>query len=591
MNTTVEEGDLMPAPADVRAALDRMLDSEPFRGSAQLAAFLRFVVEAVLRGERDRIKGYTIAVEALGRDEKFDPQLDPIVRVEATRLRRTLERYYAGPGADEPIIITLERGSYVPLIRPNPATEQPFPASAQRPTSVASGLARRLIAGALVSLLAVAVGAWLLVDQKADTIIVGSASKAAPSTPPVAPRLTIGDGMPTISVEPLEVIGAAGPRPAVTAALPEKLRDAFARFETVQVVSDAARNADAADTPKALKLPVNYSLSGTLEYQQDGAAGLSFRLVDRADGTVIWSQSFKGLDGKRDPALIEEGIVQELAATLVQPFGVIRSREWVKQLASNAGDGRARCIVLTSESFRSFDPAENEHARGCLETLTAADPSFAQGFAYLAGLYVREYQFGLGTQASDDQLLDAALKAARRAVELQPQSARAYHILFVALFARGEMAAAFAAADKAVSLNKYDMTILSDYGGRLITTGEIDRGMGMLERAAQFGTVRPSWHHFYLFLGSYLRGDLQQAAYQASQITSDTYPLGWLARALAAHASNDAERARLALQRLAALRAAWRTDTRRELARHFPSREIVDRLARDLAAAGLNVVN
>ena len=79
--------------AAVRMALDGLLASETFRASPQLAAFLRFVVEATLRGESGRIKGYTIGVEALGRPENFDPQIDPIVRVEATRLRRTLDRY------------------------------------------------------------------------------------------------------------------------------------------------------------------------------------------------------------------------------------------------------------------------------------------------------------------------------------------------------------------------------------------------------------------------------------------------------------------------------------------------------------------
>ena len=69
-----------------------------FSRSPQLGAFLRFVVEAVLHGKADRIKAYTIGVEVLRRDTKFDPQLDPIVRVEATRLRRAIERYYAGPG-------------------------------------------------------------------------------------------------------------------------------------------------------------------------------------------------------------------------------------------------------------------------------------------------------------------------------------------------------------------------------------------------------------------------------------------------------------------------------------------------------------
>ena len=63
--------------------------------------FLLFVVEAVLRGKGERLKGYTIGVEVLRRDINFDPQIDPIVRVEATRLRRAIERYYAGPGAGD----------------------------------------------------------------------------------------------------------------------------------------------------------------------------------------------------------------------------------------------------------------------------------------------------------------------------------------------------------------------------------------------------------------------------------------------------------------------------------------------------------
>ena len=80
--------DCAPTPAEIRAALDHMLFSSVFSRSPQLGAFLRFVTEAVLHGKGDRIKAYTIGVEVLRRDTTFDPQIDPIVRVEATRLRR-----------------------------------------------------------------------------------------------------------------------------------------------------------------------------------------------------------------------------------------------------------------------------------------------------------------------------------------------------------------------------------------------------------------------------------------------------------------------------------------------------------------------
>ena len=104
-----------------------MAASEAFRGSPQLIAFLRYVIEATLRGEQDRIKGYTIAVEALGRTDDFDPQSDPIVRVEATRLRRAINRYYDNGGKHDPVQIDLPLGSYVPSFRRVAPTVVPLP--------------------------------------------------------------------------------------------------------------------------------------------------------------------------------------------------------------------------------------------------------------------------------------------------------------------------------------------------------------------------------------------------------------------------------------------------------------------------------
>src|SRR6185312_5181124 len=189
-------------------------------------------------------------------------------------------------------------------------------------------------------------------------------------------------------------------------------------------------------------------------------------------------------------------------------------------LATGDGDPRYRCIVEASESFRSFDPGQHAHARACLERLTSANPGFSIGFAYLAAIYFREFQYGYSESQNDRAMLDCALEFARRAIELKPQSSLAYQMLFGVLFARREIAAAFAAGDKAIALNRYDMTVVSDYGGRLVMTGEIERGMNILMRAAEFGTVRPSWYHFYLFLGSYLRGDLINTIHHANQITN-----------------------------------------------------------------------
>ncbi|QFT33737.1 hypothetical protein FIV00_24800 [Labrenzia sp. THAF82] len=98
----------------IEKALVKALKSPEFQSAPQLRSFLGFVVRATLNDQREKIKGYTIAVEALGRPEDFNPVTDPIVRVEAARLRRRLEKYYEGSGSNDPVRIAIPKGSYTP---------------------------------------------------------------------------------------------------------------------------------------------------------------------------------------------------------------------------------------------------------------------------------------------------------------------------------------------------------------------------------------------------------------------------------------------------------------------------------------------
>ena len=514
-----------PGAQEIRAALERVTASEVMRSSPQLAAFLRFVVEAVLEGNSDRIKGYVIAVEVLKRGPKFNPQIDPIVRVEATRLRRTLERYYAGAGAEDPVVITLPRGTYVPTFT--------------RRASVRPG---------------------------------GLAGEATTEASPEA--LPPGNGMPVLLVEACEIIGTPGPHSLSATSLHATLSDAFARFDLVNIVWDSHAAAGRLD----------YRLAGSAEYHEDGGVRLRFRLIDAVDASVVWTREME-VAASDQPAAALATIARELSATLVQPFGVIFAYGRAKSLGAGAGDPRYRAILEAAESFRSLDPAQHSRARRELERLSVLDPSFGLGFSYLAALYVREYLYGLDAHDADLPPLERALRAARRGVELDPESARAYEMLFLTLFVRRDLPAAFAAGDRAIERNKYDMRAVGSYGQRLIAVGEIDKGMDMLMRAGDEGGVRPAVDEFFLFLGGYLRGDATAAAFHAGQLTSDTFQLGLLARALAAGAAGERQAARAALDRLFALNAEWRDNAHAQLEKFFPAAVIVDRLAAGLAAA------
>src|SRR5215212_7099139 len=94
--------------------LERVLSSSLFRKAERSSALLRFIVNQTLDGSADRLKEYTLGAEALGRGESFDPRTDPVVRAEACRLRARLDQYYATAGLNDPVVIGLTKGSYVP---------------------------------------------------------------------------------------------------------------------------------------------------------------------------------------------------------------------------------------------------------------------------------------------------------------------------------------------------------------------------------------------------------------------------------------------------------------------------------------------
>lgn len=91
-----------------------MLASAAFRGANRSGTLLRFIVGAALEGRGHYLKEYTLGVEALGRGASFDARVDPIVRVEVSRLRSRLDLYYTTEGAADQLLIGLPKGSYVP---------------------------------------------------------------------------------------------------------------------------------------------------------------------------------------------------------------------------------------------------------------------------------------------------------------------------------------------------------------------------------------------------------------------------------------------------------------------------------------------
>ena len=113
-----EDNNLSSAvPADLEEELQLVCGSPGFRRSVRLQRFLRHVVERGTSASDMPLTERQIARVVFDRRVDFDPQIDPIVRVEAGRLRLRLTEYFAGAGQHDKIIIEIPRGGYLPAIR------------------------------------------------------------------------------------------------------------------------------------------------------------------------------------------------------------------------------------------------------------------------------------------------------------------------------------------------------------------------------------------------------------------------------------------------------------------------------------------
>jgi hypothetical protein len=576
----------LPSDAEVRAALARILTSPVFLAAPKLTAFLHYVVEATLDGSDTRLKGYTVGIEALGRPDSFDPATDPIVRVEAGRLRAALTRYYAGPGRNDPIAIEMARGSYVPHFRRRVAPRLPTRAAgiarrwfeiARRPRLMLR-LTRRYRFAASIVAVAVAIGVVIDIAQDAARQKWELASPDY-STASVEKKATPHDLVlpigPLLYVEPIKVIGTPGPQTISVESLRRRLVDAFARFDDIKVVADAA--ALAKRTP-------DYQLSILVQFYHDQSTSLLFRVLDVANGTVVWSLSFDQLRLANETAPEQARIVRSVATALVpQPMGVIHARERLKLANADPLDPY-RCLLESYDYLYSFDRTRHAAVRDCLEKAVGNRPDFASGMIQLARVYLREHQFAIDVRPGHSPALYRALAMANRGLELKPGSARAHSALFELALARGDFAAAMPEGERAVALNPNDMPVRFHYGAMLILLGKVEKGEAIVREVAAESTVPPGRLNFILFVAAYLKGDLDAAADYAKQIAGDPIGAGCLARALVAGKQGDWAAALRERECLRTQQAGWRTNPYALLKKLFPAPPVLDRIVADLRA-------
>ncbi len=106
---------------EVRAQIGRLAGSKTFETSEVHRRLLHYLAEKTLSGEADRLKEYTVGVEAFSKPPSYDPRFDSIVRLQSGRLRQKLMAYYQTEASGDEVLVSLPKGGFKLSFEPMPA--------------------------------------------------------------------------------------------------------------------------------------------------------------------------------------------------------------------------------------------------------------------------------------------------------------------------------------------------------------------------------------------------------------------------------------------------------------------------------------
>jgi adenylate cyclase len=448
-----------PAHDAIRKQLDRILASREFHATKRVRDFLRFVVEETLAGRSDQLKGYTVATAVFGRDSDFDPTLDPIVRIQAGKLRRELERYYLVAGSEDPIRIDIPKGRYVPFF-----IEQRAPAS-------------------------------------------GASAEFAPES-------SVGGATPSVAVLPLDNLTGDTEQDYFVEGLLSELTVELGRYQDIIAIPGGGAGPAPSDAGNAKvagsQLGARFLLGGTLRRDTERAK-ITLQLTDSATGRQVWSEAY---EYRLDPAEVistQESIARDVVATIAGESGIISQR--LSREASNKKPSELttyEAILRYHYYMRVMTPESFRDAFAALRFAVENEPDYGPARSAFANMHCHAYIWDV---PEFENPLETASEYGRNGAVMDPANQLTRTIMAYVHLLRGELESARSEADIALSLNPNSPDFTGTIGYVLVLAGDFDRGRKLVENAIALNPCHPKWFHHAIWLDEY-RQEQYESAYR-----------------------------------------------------------------------------
>jgi TolB-like protein len=439
-----------------RLELERVLESAGFKRNERMSRFLRFLVDRHLEGKEDELKESVIGIEVFGRRPDYNPKQDSIVRTEAGRLRARLSEYYLTEGKDDPLVIDVPKGGYVPLLRQTLAAAVVAGTDMTSPTAVRP---RLWIAIACFAVALAAAGWWWIQHQNAPIPIA------------VLPLINLNqdpihdyfaDGLTGEIIRNLSIIDGLAVRSETSS---------FTFKGKAQKARDVGR-----------QLEADYILEGSV-LRAENRLRINVQFVRVRDDFPLWS-------GKYDRELTDVFAIQDEI-----------SRGIVNSLRLMLGSGRRRYETST-EAYdlylrarripTAIDAAPAADRFDLYQQAIAKDPSFAPAYAGLATTYELRSGVTFDGEVPDELLMREMRSAAEKAIQLDPLLAEAHDAL-AAVYARdGLWEDSENSFRHTIELDSNNSTWRADFAmDLLLPLGRIDEAIQQLNAAETSDPLSP----------------------------------------------------------------------------------------------------
>lgn len=484
--------DRVPSAAEVKEALAELQSWPEIARSPQLARFLTYIVEKKLDGEEAAIKAYAIAVDVLGRPTSFDPQVDPIVRVQARRLRALLDQFQAEGRPKAAARITLPVGRYVPQFVLADAEEPAEPAVVPPPAAVARRAAMRAPAGSDARS---GQGMRIVIGALAVVVLVGLAIAGNWAAQNLAGRRQAADAlphMPRVFVSDFSNLTGSARYDTIGTALRAGVSVALKRFDILEILnaegqSQPARQGDflvsgvVRSVERGLEITTLVSLQGDQRETQ---------------APIVWSvRSVEPFpDGDLGPA------VREAATTIASQLGAFRGPlhapglSWLAEQTSLPAEPNVYVCQLQYQLIWELQRSKDVVAGlACLDSVLEREPDDPVTLAALGVLEAGVVAVQAAPGEAIAVLVTDAMSRVLRAGALRPESSfvreQQAHILVL----QRNMAAARTALDQALVLNPANQVARATLGMVEALSGTGDFGVGDAQMAITSVPRAPPW--------------------------------------------------------------------------------------------------